>query len=74
MSSKNNNVARKDFYTNLVGWVLFIACALMYMESSYRNWDLITFLGSLLFLIACIVFLLPFIRVIRQGEIPKGDD
>jgi uncharacterized membrane protein YhhN len=43
----------------VAGWVLFIVCALLFMASSWRNHDTLTFIGSAIFLIACIVFLIP---------------
>jgi len=43
----------------VAGWVLFIICAIFFMASSWKNHDTLTFIGSIIFLIACIVFLIP---------------
>ena len=43
----------------VAGWVLFIICALLFMAASWRHHDTLTFIGSVIFLIACIVFLIP---------------
>jgi len=44
----------------LWGWVLFITSALFYCAASIRAGDLLVILGSLAFLVACFVFLIPF--------------
>ncbi|MBW2654320.1 MAG: cytochrome oxidase subunit III [Deltaproteobacteria bacterium] len=49
------------------GWVLFIASALFYGAASIRTGDLLGALGSLFFLVACIVFLIPFFFPGRSG-------
>ncbi len=46
----------------LIGWVLFIVSALFFMASSFRSGDLIGFMGGSFFLVACFVFLIPFIH------------
>jgi len=43
----------------LVGWMLFILCALFYLFSSLKNRDVMAVAGSLAFLVACLVFLVP---------------
>ena len=52
----------------LAGWVLFILCALCFIGSSWINKDGLTFIGSLIFLIACIVFLVELIGSRQQLE------
>jgi len=42
------------------GWLVFIASALMYGTSGLRAGDWFSTAGSLLFLIACFFFLIPF--------------
>ena len=42
------------------GWVLFIASACFYGAAGIRSRDMLSILGSLFFLVACIVFLIPF--------------
>jgi len=50
----------------LAGWFLFIASSLFFMASSLRGGDLIGFIGGLLFLVACIAFLVGMRR--RRGS------
>ena len=52
----------------LGGWILFIASALFYGIASIRAGDLLGFMGSLFFLVACFVFLLPFVFQHRSGN------
>ena len=55
----------------LAGWLLFILCALCYMASSWRNQDTLAFMGSILFLLACVVFLLPLVMT-GKGSAPDA--
>ncbi|MCK5311713.1 MAG: hypothetical protein KAJ62_06365 [Desulfobacteraceae bacterium] len=59
METKN----KKKFETicQITGWMLFIVSALFFMASSFRSGDLIGFLGGSFFLVACFVFLIPYI-------------
>lgn len=50
----------------LWGWGLFIVSALFYGWAGIRSGDPLGFLGSLFFLVACLVFLVPFF--IRPGK------
>jgi len=49
----------REIKYQLLGWVLFIFCAIFFILSSLKNHDILTFIGSAIFLIACIVFLIP---------------
>ena len=45
---------------NIIGWVLFLISSIGFIMSSIENfWAMF---GSLFFLVACIVFLIPFFR------------
>jgi hypothetical protein len=46
----------------LIGWVLFVLCAVLYILSSMESRSITGLLGSVVFLIACIFFIIPFIR------------
>lgn len=46
---------------HLAGWVIFIFSALFFMTSSILNGDPVGFVGALLFLVACLVFIYPLI-------------
>lgn len=55
----------------LIGWMLFFLCSLCFTASSVKNRDPFALAGSIVFLVACIVFLWPLI-VSTGGT--KGDD
>ncbi|MGI9373507.1 MAG: cytochrome oxidase subunit III [Hyphomicrobiales bacterium] len=46
----------------IAGWVLFILSALGFIISSLRSGDMPSLIGGVLFLVACIVFLVPYMR------------
>lgn len=46
----------------LIGWILFIICAIFFAASGLKNHDILTFIASVIFLIACIVFLIPLLK------------
>jgi predicted membrane channel-forming protein YqfA (hemolysin III family) len=58
---------RQDLKFQLFGWILFIVCAIFFIASSFKNGDTLTFIGSILFLIACIVFLIPLFKTIKNN-------
>jgi hypothetical protein len=46
----------------LWGWALFIFCALLYTASSLESGSVLGLMGSVVFLVACFVFLIPLLR------------
>ncbi len=52
----------------LAGWILFILCAIFFIASSLKNRDTLTFIGAVIFLIACIIFLIPLVRSNKKAE------
>jgi len=55
---------KRDLQLQLLGWIIFIFCALLFLASSIRNQDDIAVTASLLFLIACFVFMIPLIKAL----------
>ncbi len=51
---------RREHRINLAGWWLFVVSPLFFISASLRAGDALGLLGSLFFLIACVVFLLPY--------------
>ncbi len=47
------------------GWCLFIVSAVFFVASTARSGDTLGLLGSLFFLFACIVFLVPCLRPVE---------
>ncbi|MEM9604247.1 MAG: cytochrome oxidase subunit III [Pseudomonadota bacterium] len=54
--------ARFKTRCEIAGWVLFILSACGFIASSWRSGDLPSLIGGLFFLVACFVFLLPYVR------------
>lgn len=59
----------REMKCHLAGWILFIGCAILFIASSLNNHDTLAFIGSVIFLIACIVFLVPLVRPDGKDEI-----
>ena len=59
MQDLNQRLERK---CQLWGWALFIVSAVFFIATSLRAGDMLGFFGALFFLIACIVFLIPFFK------------
>ena len=50
----------------LIGWILFVLSAVGFITSSLQSGDAPGLVGSVLFLVACLIFLIPFFR--REPE------
>jgi len=59
---KHNLKERYQRRIQVMGWLLFIASALFFTLSTLKNGDILGVCGSLLFLVACFVFLWPLLR------------
>ena len=59
---------RHRAYFELAGWVLFTASAAFFTLSSFRSGDQAAIAGSVLFLIACFVFMRPLISSLVQSD------
>jgi predicted membrane channel-forming protein YqfA (hemolysin III family) len=68
MKETMENHESEDLKYQLLGWILFIVCAIFFIASSLKNGDTLTFIGSIIFLIACIVFIMPLFRTIKKIE------
>ena len=64
----------RDTPFHLVGWVLFLVCAFLFLYVAIRDSDFVLGLASLLFLAGCVAFLVPLLRKDRKGGSlpPKG--
>jgi hypothetical protein len=43
----------------LAGWVLFVLCAILFVVDSIQSGTVVGLIASILFLLACLVFILP---------------
>ena len=63
----DRNRQQKTRY-QLYGWVLFILCAVFFIASSLKNADYLGLVASVIFLIACFVFIIPLVKGSRKGD------
>lgn len=47
---------------DLWGWILFLLCAVLFTAAGLRDRDALITIGSVLFLVACVFFLVPYTR------------
>ncbi len=50
------------------GWILFVVCGVFFMASSIRNRDLLTLAGTVVFLVACVVFMVPLVKAMLANR------
>jgi hypothetical protein len=53
---------KPEIKCQLAGWMLFVICALFFIASSLKNHDLLALIASMIFLVACIIFIVPLIK------------
>ena len=56
----------------MLGWVLFVFSAIFFITLGIRAGDLVSLIGGLLFLFACLVFLIPLVSTMRSAVISDG--
>ena len=71
MKENLENQIGQEIKYQLAGWILFVICAILFGASSMKNHDILTFIGSVIFLIACIVFLIPLLMSNKGAENDK---
>lgn len=66
--NKKESVREKEARYQLYGWILFIACALLFIASSVIDREPLVFAGSIIFLLACLFFLIPLVSSYRKDK------
>jgi hypothetical protein len=64
MSAKDTN---RETKFQLWGWILFLICAGFFIASSIKDGNVLSLAGSLIFLIACVAFIIPLVNK-RDGN------
>lgn len=59
MSNGNPNANRQ---LQIWGWVLFVLCAVLYLGANIEAHSTLGIIGSVVFLAACAVFMIPLLR------------
>ena len=62
------NSRNSELKYHLAGWVLFLFCAVLFIAASIRNHDALSLAASILFLIGCVVFLVPLAAAIKDSH------
>ena len=59
MASDDRN---REAKFHLWGWILFLLCAGFFIASSLISHNILSLFGSIIFLIACVIFIIPLVR------------
>jgi choline-glycine betaine transporter len=62
----SNDPIQQELKIQLFGWILFVVCALLFLASSIHNRDTIAIYASLVFLVACFVFMIPLLKALSK--------
>lgn len=65
--NKKNN----ELIAQLWGWILFVICGVLFTLSGVRAQDALTITASIVFLLACVVFMIPLVKAIKRVEKPE---
>ena len=55
----------------LAGWLIFVASACFFLAATVRAGDVLSTAGSVLFLLACFVFLVPLVSSRRRRAVSR---
>ena len=62
------NRRKREIKFHLWGWLLFLVCAVLFIIASVESGSIASFVGSSIFLIACVIFLIPLIKKVTEDE------
>ena len=65
---------RSEHRFHLWGWIVFIVCAFFFIATTARDGDLLGVIASLLFLFACVLFLIPLLAKDRARRKARRED
>jgi uncharacterized membrane protein YhaH (DUF805 family) len=68
MTIMASNDTGKELRQQFWGWILFVLCGVFFMASSIRSRDMLTLAGTVVFLIACVVFMVPLVRAMLANR------
>ncbi|MBE9514198.1 MAG: cytochrome oxidase subunit III [Chloroflexi bacterium] len=55
------NEQNRERKFHLLGWILFVVCAGFFIASHAKADNLVGLIGSVIFLFACVVFIIPLV-------------
>lgn len=56
-----DSISKKEKRYHLVGWLLFLVCAVFFIAQSLTDNNILGLSGSVIFLAGCIAFLIPLV-------------
>jgi len=62
----NLNSKRTDKRFHLLGWFLFLICAIFFIVQSLSGSDVMGLIGSIIFFLGCIAFIIPLLQSWRE--------
>ena len=62
------NGKNKDLKVQLWGCILFVICAVLFILAGVRAQDIVTIAASVMFLLGCVVFMIPLLKATRQDD------
>lgn len=64
---------RRERNYHLVGWILFLVCAVFFIASAALSGDLLYLAGSIIFFVACVGFVIPLVSKSQQSRPTHAD-
>lgn len=62
----SDGIESRELKLQLWGWIVFIICSVLFIVSSIRNRDVLSFVASILFLVGCVIFVIPLVTTMRN--------
>jgi len=62
---------KRDLKAQLWGWVLFVISAVLFTLSGVRAHDIVAVAASLVFLLGCVVFIVPLVQAMSHDDRPE---
>lgn len=60
------NDIMRNIRLQLCGWVLFLLCGFLFIAESIRTYSMLLLFGSVLFLVGCILCMIPLLESMLQ--------
>ena len=61
----------QELKLQLWGWTVFIGCSVLFVVSSIRNRDVLSLVASFLFLVGCVIFMIPLVTTMMRNRTDK---
>jgi uncharacterized protein YciI/uncharacterized membrane protein YtjA (UPF0391 family) len=58
---------KQDQTLQFWGWILFVLCSALFIVSSIKNRDPLSLAASIIFLLACLIFMIPLVASLRPS-------